>query len=139
MRSARRHLGAAGAVAAALFLGRLVRYEISEASMIPALHPGDWVIGVRRPRAIGRGDVVVVPHPSAEIDIVKRVAAVGGDAIPGSKEPLAPGTLWLLGDNPAAGSVDSRALGPFEAGSVRARIVARYRPWPPGRIAIARP
>ncbi len=134
MRRARRHLGAAGAITAALLLGRVVRYEISEASMIPALHPGDWVVGIRRPRRIERGHVVVVAHPSAGIEIVKRVAAVGGEPIPGTSETLPPSTLWLLGDNPGAGSVDSRTLGPFEAGRVRARIVARYRPWPPRRL-----
>lgn len=130
----RRHVGAAGVIAAALMLGRLVRYEIVERSMVPALEAGDWVIGVRRPRRVRRGDVVVVAHPGSAIEIVKRVAAVGGDPIPGSTVTLAPGKLWLLGDNPAAGSIDSRTLGAVPVGSVRARIVARYRPWPPRRI-----
>jgi signal peptidase I len=98
----RRHLGAAGVVAGALALGRMVRYEIRESSMEPALHPGDWVVG---------------PGPN-----------------PGSPGSLKPTELWVLGDNPAAGSVDSRTLGSLDLKLVTARIVARYRPWPPRRI-----
>jgi hypothetical protein len=131
----RRHLGAAGVVAGALALGRMVRYEIRESSMEPALHPGDWVIGIRRPRRISPGDVVVFTHPNRpEMEIIKRVAAVGPGPNPGSPGSLKPTELWVLGDNPAAGSVDSRTLGSLDLKLVTARIVARYRPWPPRRI-----
>ena len=43
---------------------------------------------------------------------------------------LGPGEIWVLGDNPGAGSVDSRALGPIPADRVRARLFLRYHPGP---------
>ena len=111
-------------VAAALSW-RLVRYEIAEDSMAPALRPGDWVVGVRRPRrkTVDEGSVVVADHPRRPgFRLVKRVVAPP----PG----LPDGQLWLLGDNPAAGSVDSRALGPFPFDRVHALVVLRYHPRP---------
>jgi signal peptidase I len=117
----------AGGLAAA----RLTTYTIAERSMEPALHAGDWVIAVKRPRRLRRGDVVVVEHPGRPgFELVKRVAALPGDALPdGTAVP--PDAMWLLGDNPGAGSVDSRTLGPLPSDLIRARAVARYHPWPP--------
>jgi hypothetical protein len=98
---------------------RLVRYEIAEESMVPALWPGDRVLGVRRPQRLRTGDVVVFElRPGFEV--VKRV----------SPPPAGTHGLWLLGDNPAGGSVDSRTLGPVDPRSVRARLLLRYRPRP---------
>ena len=98
---------------------RLVRYEIAEESMAPALNPGDWVVGVRRPRRARLGDVVVF-EAEPGFDVVKRIA------------PAPPGVelLWLLGDNPEAGSVDSRGFGPIPADRLAARLLVRYRPRP---------
>lgn len=102
---------------------RLARYEIVEESMAPALSPGDWVLGIRRPRVVDQGSVVVVEHPHRPgFLLVKRVAPPP----PGLPE----GHLWLLGDDPEAGSVDSRALGPFPLDRVRALLLLRYHPRP---------
>jgi hypothetical protein len=120
-------------IAAALWAAvrRPVRYEIADHSMEPTLRPGDWVIAWRRPGRIRLGDVVVVEHPRRPgFEMVKRVAALGDE--PGTGIPER--GLWLLGDNPGAGSVDSRIIGGFPGSSLRARVVARYRPLPPRRI-----
>jgi signal peptidase I len=120
----------AAALAAAAAVTRLVRYEIAEHSMEPTLSPGDWVIGIRSPRRVRRGDVVVVDHPDRPgFEVVKRVVAVAGD---GDGPPLAPGELWVEGD--AGIGVDSREFGPVLAADVRARLGLRYRPLPPSFV-----
>lgn len=131
----RRRVGAAGVIAGAAALSRITRYEIAERSMEPALFPGDWVLGVRFPTRIARGDVVVLASPSGP-ELVKRVTAVGGDVVPaaGEDRTLSHDELWVTGDNPAAGSVDSATFGPIPVESVRARLVLRYRPFPPKRV-----
>ena len=128
-----RLLSAALAVTAAARLARRpVAYEIADHSMEPALRPGDWILGVRRPRA-RRGDVVVFDHPRRPgFALVKRVTAGPGDQVGGTL--LGPDQVWVLGDNPAAGSVDSRRLGPIPIGLLHARLLVRYRPWPPARV-----
>lgn len=111
---------------------RLVAYEIADHSMEPGLRPGDWVLGLRR-RDARRGAVVVFEHPQQPgFEMVKRVAAGPGEQAAGTT--LGPGEIWVLGDNPDAGSVDSRALGPIPMGQLRARLVLRYRPGPPARV-----
>jgi signal peptidase I len=108
----------AAAVLAAATL-RLTRFEIAGESMTPALSPGDWVFAVKRPRRIRVGDVVVFEmHPGFEV--AKRVA----------EAPAGIDGLWLLGDNPQAGSVDSRSLGLIAPDRVIARLLLRYRPRP---------
>jgi hypothetical protein len=109
-------------------LRRLVAYEIADRSMEPTLRPGDWVLGLRRQRA-RRGDVVVFGHPLRPgLEMVKRVAAGAGEDM--GRVALGPGEMWVLGDNPDAGSVDSRALGPIRAEWLRARLFLRYHPGP---------
>lgn len=98
---------------------RLRRYVIAEESMAPALMPGDRVAAVRSPRRLRPGDVVVFElRPGFEV--VKRIA------------PSPPGVegLWVLGDNPGAGSVDSRTIGPIEPDRVAARVELRTHPRP---------
>jgi signal peptidase I len=103
--------------------------------MEPSLRAGDWVVASRRPRRLRRGDVVVVEHPRRPgFDLVKRVEAAPGEPIPYSGAFLGD-EVWVVGDNPAAGSVDSRTLGPIPLQNVRARVLARYRPLPPVVIA----
>ncbi len=120
-----------GALGAAVAATRLVRYEIAEASMEPTLSPGDWTVGVRAPRRLRTGDVVVVDHPEQPgFELVKRVAAIGPVDVPGTDIHLEPGEIWVLGDHAAAGSVDSTAFGPLPRSAVRARLVARYHPLP---------
>jgi len=133
----KRHLGAAGVIAGAMILARLTRYEISEESMKPTLSPGDWVLGLRHPQSIGAGDIVVLDlpdHPGFEI--VKRVAAVEGDALetPDGPRTVGQNEVWVLGDDPAAGSVDSRHFGPVTRDSIKARLIWRYQPLPLTRI-----
>lgn len=135
-RSAAVSVTGAAILAAWLTGRRLTAYAVAERSMEPALRPGDWILGLRRPRRLRRGDVVVAEHPGRPgFDLVKRVVAVPGDDLPDGSATLAPGRVWLLGDNPEAGSVDSRQFGSVGIDDVRARLVLRYRPLPPMRIA----
>jgi signal peptidase I len=87
-----------GAVFLALFLRAFVveAFTIPSGSMIPTLQVGDDIFvakaayGLRVPlteRALfvwsrpARGDVVVFSHPQDGQDIIKRVAAIGGDTV----------------------------------------------------------
>jgi signal peptidase I len=134
----RRRILAVGllAILAALLVAAarmLVAYEISDRSMEPALRHGDWVLGTRRSRLLRRGNVIVFAHPMRPgFDMVKRVAAVAGEEV--GRVSLGRGEVWALGDNPDAGSVDSRTLGPIRREWVRARLLLRYRPGSPSRI-----
>jgi hypothetical protein len=111
---------------------RLVTYEIADHSMEPGLRPGDWVLGLRC-RGARRGQVVVFDHPQRPgFEMVKRVAAGPGDRV--GSALLGPAEVWALGDNPAAGSVDSRVLGAIPCARLRARLLLRYRPGPPARV-----
>jgi type IV secretory pathway protease TraF len=133
----KRQLGAAGVVAGALLLSRLTRYEIAEESMGPALSPGDWILGIRHPREIAAGDIVVLEMPDRPgFEIVKRVAAVGDDTLdtPDGARTVGADEVWVLGDDPAAGSVDSRHFGPVSRDSITARVLWRYKPLPITRI-----
>jgi signal peptidase I len=70
-------------------------YQIPSGSMIPTLQVGDrifvnkFVYGLRVPlvgwkaftRSPARGDVVVFVQPKTEMDLIKRVVAVGGDTV----------------------------------------------------------
>lgn len=122
-------LGLALAAAAAIaLLRRLVTYEIGDHSMSPTLQPGDRVLGLRGLPA-RRGDVVVFAHPLRPgFEMVKRVAAVPGEDM--GRVALGPGEMWVLGDNPDGGSIDSRALGPIRAEWLRSRLLLRYQPAP---------
>ena len=132
-----RHLGSAGVVAGAILLARLTRYEIAEDSMRPALTPGDWVLGLRHPQRIETGDIVALDLPGRPgFEIVKRVAAVEGEALDTPDGPRTVGAdeVWVLGDDPAAGSVDSRHFGPVSRSSIQAKLIWRYQPLPIKRI-----
>jgi len=110
---------------------------VAEASMAPALRPGDWLlvdptVG-RWPR---RGSIVVFREPGSELLVIKRVAARGGDEVATEFGPhrLAPDDAWLLGDAP--GSHDSRHYGPVGVERLVARAWFRYGPL--GRIGRVR-
>ena len=123
---------ASAAGAAARLALRLVAYEIADHSMEPGLRPGDWVLGLRC-RSVRRGQVVVFDHPRQPgFAMVKRVAARPGEQAGGAT--LGPGEMWVLGDNPAAGSVDSRVLGAIPDTLLHTRLLLRYRPGPPARV-----
>lgn len=127
-----RVVSAVAVIALLVAARRTMRYEIADHSMEPALRPGDWVIALRRPRRIRRGDVVIVEHPRRPgFELVKRVASLGGDPAPDVAMLVPEGGMWLLGDHAAAGSVDSRVLGPFPDDAVHARVLVRYHPFPP--------
>lgn len=76
--------------------------------MVPALQPGDGLIGLRSER-IRRGQVRVFEHPERPgFWLVKRVGDVRGDRFEATS------------DNPSAGAVDSRRFGDVPiAGSYR--------------------
>jgi nickel-type superoxide dismutase maturation protease len=60
--------------------------------------------------------VVVARHPGRpDLLIVKRAAR------------LEPGGWWLASDNPAAGTVDSRAFGVVPPSLIEGRVLWRYR------------
>jgi signal peptidase I len=119
-------LGAAAAAAAAI---RPFRVEVSGGSMRPTLSPGDWLVATRAGR-VRRGSVVVLRHPGADLDLVKRVAAVSGDPV--GDRSLGPGRYLVVGDDPAA-STDGRTFGPVDRSAIQG--VVRFRYWPrPGLV-----
>ncbi|HSF26428.1 MAG TPA: nickel-type superoxide dismutase maturation protease [Actinomycetes bacterium] len=108
-------LGRTGSRRPAWPLGRVA---VAGASMLPTLHPGDWLV-VRWGAHVRPGDVVVARRPDRPgLLLVKRVVR---------REP---GGWWLVGDNPGA-SDDSRLFGPVADDLVLGRVLGRY--WPLGR------
>jgi len=80
-------------------VGPLKRFVVSEESMLPALRPGDGLVGLRS-STVRRGQVRCFEHPCrAGFWLVKRVGAVRADR------------FEALSDNPDAGAVDSRRFG----------------------------
>jgi signal peptidase I len=115
------------AAAAAYWRWRPFRVAVVGGSMRPALEPNEWAIAVRA-RTPRRGDVVVLEHPERPgLELVKRVTAIAGDAMPAGRA-LDPGTLWIEGDASDA-STDSRSFGPVRLEAVRGRVVTVYHPW----------
>jgi signal peptidase I len=112
---------------------------VVEASMLPAVAPGDWLLVdptvVRWPR---RGSLVVVREPDTGSLAIKRVAARPGErvAFADGYLILADDEAWLLSDadeatTGAAGfgpPIDSRTFGPVPVGSLVARAWFRYAP-----------
>jgi hypothetical protein len=100
----------------------LFRVAVAERSMLPALHPGDWLLAWRTTR-IRPGQIVLAWHPERSgFLLVKRAAwRVEGDG-------EAPGGWWLASDNPADGAVDSARFGPVPEEKVVAVVLVRY--WP---------
>ena len=93
----------------------LLRAEVAEPSMVPALRPGDWLLA-RRTRRIRPGQIVLARHPERPgMLLVKRAAR------------RVPGGWWLESDNPGAGAVDSRRFGPVPEALVVGRVLFRYR------------
>jgi signal peptidase I len=142
--------------------GKLRRYEIAERSMEPTLSPGDYVIARALEATPGRGQMIIFAHPGlSNFELVKRVVGLPGEHVvirngqvhaddavlaePWANGPTRPDGEWqlgrnevfVLGDNRAASSADSRTLGPVQVGHAGWRLVARY--WPlrsAGRITI---
>jgi signal peptidase I len=143
-----------------MWRGRLRRFEVTEESMAPSLHDGDYVIGTRLVSAPLRGDIVVFPHPQKPgLLMIKRVIGLPGEAIAIDRgqiaanghilaEPWANGAMagsheWqldgrhliVLSDNRSVSTEDSRELGPLLMSDLW-RVSFRY--WPPGRIGRTR-
>lgn len=120
---------------------------VDEASMLPAVAPGDWLLvdpTIRRwPRP---GSVVVFRDPDDDGLSLKRVAGAPGGTVPfaGGYLRLAADEAWLLSDADeataaAAGSGaprDSRLFGPVSVDRLVGRVVFRYGP--PGRVGRVR-
>ncbi|MET9802288.1 nickel-type superoxide dismutase maturation protease [Streptomyces sp. NPDC006368] len=95
--------------------------EVTGLSMVPTLRHGDQLL-VHYGAAPRPGDVAVLRHPlQQDLLIVKRLVE------------RRDGGWWVLGDNPDADVVDSRAFGPVPAELVLGRVRARYRGIRPGR------
>lgn len=98
----------------------LTRYEISGLSMLPTLHPGDYVVvdccfyKKQLPKV---GEIVLALDPrDRALVIVKRVGGFHAD-----------GTIDLLGDN-GTESTDSRLFGPVSLTAILGRVRVCY--WP---------
>lgn len=130
MSSLHRSTAALGAAAlAVLAISRaLRRVEVAGESMAPALLPGDRLL-VLRPLPLRRGQVVAVRDPREPSRLlVKRLAAVPGEAVTAGGEVLrARSGYVVLGDNPEA-STDSRSFGAVPRSLLLGRCVWRYAP-----------
>ena len=103
----------------------LLRVAVAERSMLPALHPGDWLLAWRT-RRVRPGQIVLAWHPEQPgFLLVKRAA---WRVVEGDGEVCG---WWLASDNPAAGAVDSARFGPVPDEKIVAVVLARY--WPPRR------
>lgn len=105
-----RWLAVPAATATAVFL--LLRFifligYVPTESMEPTLHQGSYILGIRCCGDLETGDIVIFEHNGRLL--VKRIAAVGGEAIVhAGQELLVPnGCYYMLGDN-ALNSFDSR-------------------------------
>lgn len=91
------------------------RATVRGESMAPTLRPGYRLLAdglaYRRDRP-RLGDIVLVRHQEVPgLTMVKRIAAIPGDAVGG--QTLGRGEYWVLGDN-AGASTDSRDFGPVK-------------------------
>ena len=151
-------LAGAVAVASAIGLrGRWRRYEIRESSMEPHLSGGDYVLAKARSEPLGRGEIVIVPHPEIPgFELAKRVVGLPGEVVnlsngyvhinnivlaepwadgptrPDGEWPLDESSVFVLGDNRPDSAADSRTLGPIAVTAIKWSVVARY--WPPTKI-----
>jgi signal peptidase I len=106
----------------------LVLVTVNGLSMEPTYRAGDRLV-LRRAQRMHSGDVVVVRDSRRGL-LVKRIAAIAGQAVPPAVldtvgTPIVPiGQVVLLGDNPAV-SFDSRQAGFFAVEDVLGRIERR--------------
>ena len=152
--------GAAGLVARAVY-DRYGRFEISEASMSPALLPGDYVVTDRSDRPAHRGAIVVFEHPGrSAFYLAKRIVGLPGEVLsidagqvrvdgalldelwttdqtgPDGEWVIGPEEAFVLGDARWMSSGDSREIGPVPLERLKMQIVFRY--WPLERLGPVR-
>lgn len=115
------------------------RVVVAEASMLPSIAPGDWLLvdptAKHWPR---RGSVVVAREPDSGDLAIKRVAARPGDRVPYADGYLilAEDEAWLLADADAEATraagfgppIDSRTYGPVPVELLIGRVWFRYAP-----------
>jgi nickel-type superoxide dismutase maturation protease len=94
----------------------LFRVAVTGPSMEPTFREGDWLLvrQLRRHPRVGELVVAADPREPARL-LVKRVAAVSGDAV------------TVVGDRPDA-STDSREFGAISASAILGSPVFRYAP-----------
>ena len=148
-------LGAA-AVVAATARGLARRFAVVDQSMRPALEHGDWLIA-RRCGEPARGDVVVFSI-EPDVYLIKRVIGLPGEHIaisdgqvhvdgqalaepwangpsfPDADDQIPEDAVWVLGDNRALSSADSRTMGPVAIEDIDWKAVAVY--WPSARAGM---
>ena len=121
--------------------------------MTPAIEPGDFLVADRawERRGLARGDIVVFRSDGRHM--IKRVVGLPGETVgieggvlmiggrpasdawwhaatrPDGEWDVPPDSWFVLGDNRANSSADSRTLGPVRRSDVHSRGVARYWPW----------
>lgn len=125
--------------------------------MRPALEPGDWLLARRIRGTPARGAIVVVTVQPG-VFLVKRVIGlpgerivvedgqvhvdgttlaepwVGGRTAPDSVVDVPADAVWVLGDNRALSSSDSRTIGPIPLSDVGWQAVGIY--WPGARAGL---
>ncbi len=87
-------------------------FRVSDSSMEPSLHSGDYLIVNRWYRALKVGDIVVLRHPGKNISIVKRISTISGKL------------LFVVGDN-SGSSEDSRSFGSLDKSSVIGKVIMK--------------
>jgi len=100
--------------------------RIHGSSMLPLLPEGALVLAVPvTARTVLRvGDVVAARRPDRpQVELIKRISEI-----------RAPGTYYLLGDNPLE-STDSRHFGVVTQEHMTARVRWRYWPLPPRALS----
>jgi signal peptidase I len=134
-------VGVALVVALVLVRRRFMIVTVEGPSMEPALAEGDVVlVGRCTIDAVRRGHIVVLLGPrmpalglsasdflagvtnNTRPLMIKRVAALPGDPIPGQDTRVPRTGIFVIGDNPDA-SYDSRQAGPFDAGEIRGVVL----------------
>ncbi|WP_081238961.1 S26 family signal peptidase [Streptomyces viridosporus] len=137
-------LAALGCAVAFLLRRHCALLDVSGSSMVPTYRDGDRLLALKIPaRLVRRGAVVAIrmrlaegadgkdvtpgePLPTA---MIKRVAALPGDRMPGppSSTDLVPARhVYVLGDNHEA-SYDSRHTGPVPFDRLAAVVLGRIR------------
>ena len=115
------------------------RVAVTEASMTPAIEPGDWlVVNPRVASWPAPGAVVDFREPISDALAIKRVAAGPGERVRFADGylTLAPDEAWLTADaseaqTRAAGfgpPIDSNRFGPVPVDRLVGRVLFRYGP-----------